>query len=171
MDNFSHIITAGVGPIIVISACGLLCLALYNRLAAVVTRLRAFHRERLHEQEALNRARKQVPADETATVMHHEVLGMLETQTRHVTRRAKLIRNALACLLAAVACLAICSLALGMSAFLPHLIYVAAVLFVLGLLLLIAGIGFALVEIRHALDPIELESRFVREMVDQFEHL
>src|SRR5215831_2967718 len=107
MADWSRIIAAGVGPIIVISACGLLCLALYNRLAAVVTRLRAFHRERLHEQEALNHARKQVPADETAMVMHLEVLGMLETQTRHVTRRAKLIRNALACLLACVACLAI----------------------------------------------------------------
>ena len=52
MGDWSNIITAGVGPVIVISACGLLCLAFYNRLAAVVTRLRGFHRERLHEHEA-----------------------------------------------------------------------------------------------------------------------
>jgi ABC-type nickel/cobalt efflux system permease component RcnA len=171
MDNYSRIITAGVGPIIVISACGLLCLAFYNRLAAVVTRLRAFHRERLHAHEALNHARKENPADETAAVMHHELLGMLETQTRHVTRRAKLIRGALTCLLATIGCLAICSLALGLSTFWPGLMCVAAVMFIVGLVLLIAAIVFALVEIRHALDPIELESRFVREMVEQLEHL
>src|SRR5437868_2476989 len=40
MNDWSKVISAGVGPIIAISACGLLCLAFYNRLAAVVTLLR-----------------------------------------------------------------------------------------------------------------------------------
>src|SRR6476620_4889188 len=56
--DWSKVIAAGVGPIIVISACGLLCLAFYNRLAAVVTRLRSFHREQLQEQEILARLRR-----------------------------------------------------------------------------------------------------------------
>src|SRR5437762_11515453 len=82
MTDWSKVISAGVGPIIVISACGLLCLAFYNRLAAVVTRLRAFDRERLHEQEAL--ADKSRGGDEAAAVRHRELLGLLEVQTRHV---------------------------------------------------------------------------------------
>ena len=171
MYDWSKIIITGVGPIIVISACGLLCLAFYNRLAAVVTRLRSFHRERLHEQEALENARKADPPDELATVMHQEILGMLEIQTRHVTRRARMIRMTLIFLLLTIICLALCSLALGLSIFLPNLIYSAAALFILGLLLLVSGVIFALVEMRYALDPVDLESRFVQKMVEYIERV
>src|SRR3954467_3559041 len=99
MWDASRIISAGVGPIIVISACGLLCLAFYNRLAAVVTRLRAFDRERLHEQEALAREMKSATPDEFAQGRPRELIGMLEVQTRHVIRRAHFIRRTLGCLL------------------------------------------------------------------------
>src|SRR3954454_19047521 len=122
MDNWTRIISAGVGPIIVISACGLLCLAFYNRLAAVVTRLRAFHREQLHEQEALARSRQNGGQNEAQDdggaadlIRHQEVLGMLSVQIEHVTRRARLIRYTLACLLLTIACLAACSLAVGLT--------------------------------------------------------
>src|SRR4051794_32605321 len=160
--DWSKVISAGVGPIIVISACGLLCLAFYNRLAAVVTRLRAFHRERLHEHDALVRAR--AANDDARAVRSQELLGMLEVQTRHVTRRAKLIRRTLTCLLLCIACLAACSMLLGLSAVEPALNYVAAVLFIVGLVLLIAAVVFALMELRGALDPVDLEGKFVREI-------
>src|SRR3954471_18484391 len=123
MQDWSKIISAGVGPIIVISACGLLCLAFYNRLAAVVTRLRSFHRERLHEQDALDREMANPTADELALVRHRELLGMLEVQTRHVIRRARWIRRTLACLLVTIGCLACCSLCVGLSTFVCTLIY------------------------------------------------
>src|SRR6476661_7208004 len=115
MTDWSKVISAGVGPIIVISACGLLCLAFYNRLAAVVTRLRGFDRERLNEQEALARQNASATPDEVALVRHRELLGMLEIQTRHVTRRAYWIRRTLGCLLLTIACLAACSLCVGLS--------------------------------------------------------
>src|SRR5881392_3260320 len=108
MYDWLKVITAGVGPIIVISACGLLCLAFYNRLAAVVTRLRAFDRERLHEQEALAREMRSPTPDEFAQVRHRELIGMLEVQTRHVIRRAHFIRRTLGCLLMTIICLALC---------------------------------------------------------------
>src|SRR3954470_14279250 len=94
MTDWPRIISAGVGPIIVISACGLLCLAFYNRLAAVVGRLRMFHREQLHEQEALARCRSN--GDEMALVRYQEMLGMLSVQIDHVSRRATLLRRTLA---------------------------------------------------------------------------
>jgi len=167
MHDWSKVISAGVGPIIVISACGLLCLAFYNRLAAMVTRLRAFHRERLEQQDRLDAARSMDPPDERAVVRCQELIGMLETQTRQVTQRAKLIRSTLICLLGTIICLTICSLALGLSIFHERLIYPAAVMFIVGLAMLVVGVIFALLEIKHALDPVDLESRFVREMVDQ----
>jgi hypothetical protein len=169
MHDWSKVISAGVGPIIVISACGLLCLAFYNRLAAVVTRLRAFDRERLHEQEALSRQLASNTPDEIAMVRHREVLGMLETQTRHVIHRAHLIRRTLGCLLLTIICLALCSLCLGLSVRWSGLDVPAALFFVAGLLLLVTGVIFAMLEMKYALDPIELESKFIRDFAAQFE--
>ncbi len=163
-DQLNKIITAGVGPIIVISACGLLCLALYNRLAAVVTRLRGFHRERLTAHESIAKAKAATPPDDRAIVLGQEILGMLELQTRAVIRRARLIRRALTCLLLTVGCLAVCSLALGLSTIAPPLAYVAVGCFIAGMVLLVAAVGFALAEVARALEPVDLESRFVREM-------
>ncbi len=169
MQDWSKVIVAGVGPIIVISACGLLCLAFYNRLAAVVSRLRAFQRERLDEQEALARARATGSSDQIASVRHQEVLGMLQVQTEHVTRRAHLIQRSLLCMLLTIACLAVCSLAVGLSVVWPYAMYLAVPLFVIGLLLLFSGVIFAAVELRQALDPVELESRFVTDILEDFE--
>src|SRR4051794_3639199 len=153
MQDWSRVISAGVGPIIVISACGLLCLAFYNRLAAVVTRLRAFHREQLQEQETLARLRGAGGGeDELALLRHQEMVGMLEVQTQRITRRARLIRRTLTCLLLTIALLAACSLAVGLSTVWPAAAYAAVPLFVLGLLLLIVGVVFALLELRYAVD-------------------
>jgi len=164
MLDWSKIITAGVGPIIVISACGLLCLAFYNRLAAVITRLRTFHRERLHEQAALAAERSSPNPDGAKLVRHQEILGMLQVQSDRVTHRARLLRQCLGSLLLTIVCLALCSIAVGLSAAWPAAIYAAAPLFILGLLLLVVGTLFALAELHRALDPIELESRFIVEL-------
>src|SRR3954468_5650391 len=171
MTDWSRFITAGVGPIIVISACGLLCLAFYNRLAAIVTRLRGFQRERLHEQESLARGSASTSPDEVAMVRSREIIGMLEVQTRQVLRRARLIRSTLLCLLLSIALLASCSLSVGLSIVWPSMIYAAVVLFVFGLGLMIVGVVLAMIELQGALDPVELESKFVRDIVDDFERV
>jgi hypothetical protein len=169
MSDWSKIISIGVGPIIVISACGLLCLAFYNRLAAVVSRLRTFQRERLNEQEALARLRSDGGADEISMVRHQEMLGALQIQTERVTRRAHLIQRTLLCMLLTIASLSICSLLVGLSAVVPAAMYVAVPLFVIGLLLLFTGVIIAAIELKQALDPVELESRFVTEIIEAFD--
>src|ERR1051325_6802410 len=125
MPDWSQVISAGVGPIIVISACGLLCLALYNRLAAVVTRLRAFHRERMAAQMALATLMAAKEPKDHDVVRHQEMIGMLQVQCDRVTHRARLIRRSLQCLLLTIIFLALCSLALGLSVIAGTLIYVA----------------------------------------------
>src|SRR5687768_8382152 len=167
MLDWTKLISAGVGPIIVISACGLLCLAFYNRLAAVVTRLRAFHRERLHAHDALVKARGATPPDELAIVRQQELIGMLQVQMERVAVRARWIRRTLACMLLTIACLALCSLAVGLSTVWPRFAYSAVLMFVLGLVLLVLGVAFALIELQGAPDPVELESRFVRNAIEQ----
>ena len=73
IEQWLHVVAASVVPVVVISACGLLCLAFYNRLAAVVTRLRAFHREQLERaSRLLERAKAAVAVREplTAALAH-----------------------------------------------------------------------------------------------------
>lgn len=171
MQDLSKIISAGAGPIIGISACGLLCLAFYNRLTAVVTRLRSFHRERLKAQQELGHQRASDQPDQVSVMMNQEVLEALQTQTTHVIRRARLIRRALSCLLLTIACLSLCSLAVGLSVVWPGLMLIAVPFFVVGLVLLVLGVGFAMVEMYRALDPIELESRFVTEVGESMDRL
>src|SRR6185369_11893053 len=102
-QDWSRVLSAAVVPVVIISACGLLCLAFYNRLAAIVSRIRGFQRERMHEQEEYARALFSGKIDRVLLTRHHRVLDMLEAQTSRVIRRARLIRGTLLCLLGTIA--------------------------------------------------------------------
>jgi len=155
--EWTSIISLSVLPVVIISACGLLSLAFYGRLAAVVSRLRGFQREILVEQEKFER---------TGSVEHARLLEVLRTQTEQVKRRARLIRLTLMFFLSAVGFLIICSLTLAFTWYARGAALVAAVFFVLGLLSMFGGITAALMELRGALEPVELEARFVSRTVD-----
>jgi len=156
MPDLSKIVSAGVGPIIVISACGLLCSTFYNRMTNVITRLRAFQRERLAEQALVDRE-----TDAAICAKRQELLSVLSTQTDSLVRRVHLIRRTLFCLLLTISSLIVCSLSLGLSVLWPALIYLAIVMFILGLALLLAGLGFAMIDLKLSLDPVVLETTFV----------
>jgi hypothetical protein len=157
-QQWPQVLSSAVVPVIVISACGLLSLAFYNRLAAVVARLRALHRERLHEQDYLDGPTART---ETIRARHAQVLRMLEEQTTRVARRARLLRGTLLCLLCTITSLIACSLAAGLSVMLPAAIYAAVALFVMGMLTMLCAAIYALREMMSALDPVETESHFV----------
>jgi hypothetical protein len=108
LPAWPSIISVSAMPVVIISACGLLSLAFYGRLAAVVSRLRGFQREILVEQEKLAR---------TGEVEQSRLIEVLRTQTEQVTKRARLIRLALSFFLLAVAQLILCSLTLVTSWF------------------------------------------------------
>lgn len=155
--EWPSMISMSVVPVVIISACGLLSLAFYGRLAAVVSRLRGFQREMLKAQEKLERTRG---------VEEARLIEVLRTQTEQVTRRAKLIRLTLWFLLVAVALLIVSSLTLAASWFVRQTAILAALFFVLGLLSMLGGIIAAMLELRGALQPVELETRFVSSAVD-----
>jgi hypothetical protein len=157
MTDLSKVVSAGVGPIIVISACGLLCNVFYNRIANVISRLRMFQRERLAEQNLLDRE-----TDEAMRVRRGELLAVLSQQTDGLMRRVRLLRRTLYCLLCTIVSLVLCSLSLGLSVLLPGAIYLAVATFVLGLALLLSALSFALMDLRLSLDPVLLETSFVQ---------
>lgn len=155
--EWTNIISMSVLPVVIISACGLLSLAFYGRLAAVVARLRGFQREMLEAQDKL---------EKTGALEEARLLEVLRTQTEQVKKRARLIRLALLFFLTAVGLLIICSLALAFSWLLSAATFVAGVFFVLGLCSMLGGIVAAMMELRGALQPVELEARFVSRAVE-----
>jgi len=152
LPQWPNIISVSVVPVVIISACGLLSLAFYGRLAALVARLRTFQREMLREQE--NWAREGLEDQK-------QLLEVLRTQVLRVTERARLIRLALIYFLSAVAFLIICSLTLAVSWFFPLATLFAAAFFVLGLLCMLCGVISAMLELRDSLEQVEFEGRFV----------
>jgi hypothetical protein len=159
-EQLSRIVSASVTPIVVISASALLCLAFYNRLAAIVQRLRLVQRERLDIQDRLDRMS---PADcgNGGGLRHTTILESLAEQTFRIHRRARLIRNTLLCLLAAIGSLIISSLLGGITIVFPAALIGGIAFFVCGMLLLFSGVACAAFELLYALSPAELESQVV----------
>ncbi|MGC4031433.1 MAG: DUF2721 domain-containing protein [Tepidisphaeraceae bacterium] len=168
MTDLSKVVSTGVGPIIVISACGLLCLALYNRMAAVVTRVRSYQRELLSEEFSLRELaeRKNESGSTLKVVRHEHVIAMLRVQIDRISGRARLLRRALFSLLMSVLLMSLCALLLGLSVLLPGLVAVAATFFALGIASMCVAVVFAMVELTRSLDPMLLEAASVLEFTD-----
>jgi hypothetical protein len=167
-ENWSRVVVASVAPVVVISASGLLCLAFYNRLAAIVSRLRSVQRERLAGQLTYNAAVKRNDLD--AIDSHGRLLANLGHQTQRIIARARLIRLTLICLLLAVALMVVSSLLNGIAFFLPSVAVAAACAFGGGMLSLLTGVIIAMRELGAALDVVELESELVSELTDYDGH-
>jgi hypothetical protein len=160
----SQIILASVPPVVVISAGGLLCMAFYNRLAAIVSRLRALHRERLQHQEEMETHRSAAAVDEARVERHHRILTNLDAQTQQLMRRARLLRATLLLLLSSIAMLVLSSIANGLTIFWPATTFAANVFFLCGMCLLLLGVMYAGAEMLGALSPAELESALIEEV-------
>ena len=163
-SDWTRIISASVAPVVIISACGLLCLTFYNRMAAIVSRLRGLQRERLAEQEHINRLELQSGPE---LQRRRQLLEHLKDQSAKIQRRARLIQSTLFFLLSAVALLIACCLLLGISILLPQAVLPAVISFLLGLFSVLAATITAMMELKSALHPAELETRFVSEIVHQ----
>lgn len=168
-EEWSRIVSVSVVPVVIISACGLLCLTFYNRLAYIISRIRGFQRERLKIHDDYARSYAAGHADQMVIERHRRLLEMLEQQTARVTRQARFVRMTLYCLLGTIACLTVCSIATGLAVLVPRMMYVAAGMFLLGMGMLLAGVIPAILDMWGALGAIEAESRFVTQLEDEFE--
>jgi len=163
-DQWSRIVSASIAPVVVISSCALMSLAFYNRLGSIVSRLRGFQRERLAEQEEIDRLAGLPSPDEAALRRRRRFLDNLATQTARTLRRAKLIRFTLLCLLGTIAMLVLSSLLNGLTVVWSDAQFGAALLYLAGMLLLLTGIVSAMVELMSAMDVVESETRLVSEL-------
>lgn len=162
--SWSAIISSAVVPVVIISACGLLCLTFYNRLAFVVTRLRALQRERISEYKELFK----LEAEHRGKLQQQEAehfLHFLEQQTAEVLKRARYLRNTLLFLILSIIALIITSFFIAFSLYFPFLDLGVGFFFVVGLILLLCGLFYAIKEIRVSLMPVQMESAFVQRLI------
>lgn len=164
MRTWNEMISASVVPVVIISACGLLCLAFYNRLGVVVARLRSLQRERLVEYKELF-VLEEKKSSSLKIQDAQQFLHSLELQTAEVMKRAMFLRNCIFCLIGAICILILTSLLIGISVVFPAIGVIAMCFFILGLLLVFYGLIFALKEIKIALDPIKMESGFIQRLI------
>ena len=162
--DWSRMAAAAVVPVVVVSACALLCLALYNRLAVVVGRLRGFERERIEAATTLARLRVHESPLAADVLRQEKVLANLAQQAAAVTRRGHLVQWAIGLLMSAICSLMLTSLCSGLGTLFHSLTYVAAGMFIVGVLLMLAGVIEALRELQMALDPILLEMQAIDEL-------
>lgn len=149
-------------PVVMISAAGLLCLGLFNRLSTLVARSRAF----AHERVLLMRAIAEPSPGPTGASLDRLRLEALEAHASRVLKRASLLRAALQCLLAGVLAMLASSAAIGLS-LVTHAFWAGAFLaFAIGLLAMAAGIVLVMKELSQALRDVMLENNLLREFND-----
>ncbi len=159
-NNTEHLIALILAPVMLISACGLLCLTFYNRLAILTARIRSFNAERLDLMERLHHDRHvSPPATEHALPLRARQKG-LEEQTHAILQRARLIRRTLVGLVSCIIGMLLCSLTLGLGLIIPHLDFLALAFFIMGLIVMLAGMITALLELQLSLKPVSLEQDF-----------
>ena len=150
-DTDASIIQQILAPVVVISACALLCLSTSARLTAILSRIRGFHQERIEAFQI------EPGKDERADRVRAMRLEGLEEQTHRLIRRAALIRNALLLLFFAIICMLISSLVLGLSTIVDGVQPAAIVMFVVGVISMLIAMILSLAEIGAALKTVRYE--------------
>ena len=135
-----------------ISACGLVTLAIYNRLGVILARIRAFHQQKIEllEKLELHESEKQ-PL----------LLAMLDSQIAAVAVKARVIQKGLRCLLAAIASFLVCSLFSGASILHTWFGMISLAMGILGVCLFLAGLSWAMRELTLSLTPLEEETAYL----------
>ncbi|MDZ4818710.1 MAG: DUF2721 domain-containing protein [Planctomycetota bacterium] len=153
----SEVIDILIGPVVMISANGLLCLAFYNRLANVMCRCRAINKERVDLATELA-ARSAEQLKYPRALQWKRRAEVLDAVGGQLFRRAWWVRRVLYCLLLAVLCLLACSLTLGFSLMVPSMASASLAFFILGTLMMMLGGVVAIKELHLALDPLLFET-------------
>jgi hypothetical protein len=163
MTDALQTVESFVAPVVMISANGLLCLALYNRLASVVNRMRTINKERV---DLLARLLGNAPPG-TAEAGHlKKRIDMLDELGHQLFGRTRLLRDSLVCLLITVLCMLGCSLALGLASLQATFGLVALALFVVGVLVMLWGTVRAIQELCRSLEPLAFE----HEQIERWMH-
>lgn len=136
-----------------ISACGLITPSLYSRLGEILARIRSIHHQKIELLKNLH----DHDIDE-----QQMLLEILDSQIEQVTDKARMIKNGLYCLLAAIAAFLFCSVFAGAAELNEWLGTAALGLGILGIGLFLNGLRWAMREISLSLSPLEQENAHLK---------
>lgn len=150
--NLAEILHVSVTPVVLISASGLVALALYNRLGLINARVRNFHREKIS-------LLKELRADDD--VDKRLLLNMMNSQIARVMHKATLMVWSLYGVLLGIVAFVLCSLLAALGTMWPTVSYAAFALHLAGLCLFLAGVLMALWELTRSLTPMAEENAYL----------
>ena len=150
-NSIVEVIQLMLAPGLMISACGLLLLGMNNKYSLVVNRIRLLNDEK---RKILDRS------EESETILADNVrLESLSIQLEKLLHRVKLVKRAVQNYTIAVAFFILTSIFIGMSYLIEmgNLQYLITIIFLAGMLLVLAGAMFAAYEIKKGYEIIILE--------------
>ncbi len=147
----SKIIQLMLSPAVMISACGLLLLGANNKYSSVVNRIRLINDEK--------RRLVMKAADREFTPEENLRLESTARQLKHLGVRARLVRDSVLSYTTAAAFFVISSLLIGAAVFQGFigLHYLSTAVFLVGMLLVFAGVVFGVLESKKGFDIVRLE--------------
>lgn len=147
----SKVIQMMLSPAVMISACGLLLLGANNKYSSVVNRIRLINDEK--------RRLVMKAADRNFTPEENLRLESTARQLGHLNARAKLVRNSVLSYTVAAAFFVISSLLIGFALFQGYVAihYLSTAAFLIGMLMVFAGVVFGVLESKKGYDIVQLE--------------
>ncbi len=152
-DNFSvtQIIQLMLAPAVMINACGLLLLGINNKYSIVVNRIRLLNEEK---RKLTHRA-----GDKNFSYEENVRLESIAQQLVRLVFRVKLVRNCVLCYTSAIALFVLTSLLIGTEFYFQTLSLRGIVIssFLLGMIMVFVGVGFAFFETKKGFDIVQFE--------------
>ena len=148
-----ELIQSLLAPVVMISACGLLCLAQFARLTAITGRIRVFNHERLMIRTEITQC-----SDASRQGVLRERASGLKLQVERLLSHAYMVQRALMFLVSCIICMVLSSLTFGLAVLWKPASIGAIVLFVMGLLFVLAGMITVLLELRQACRLVAFET-------------
>ena len=150
LNSIIQVIQLMLAPGLMISACGLLLLGMNNKYSLVVNRIRLLNEER---RRVLRKA-----GEDEFSYEENVRLESISLQIDKLTFRVRLVRNAVLSYTIAVALFVITSLFIGIQYFASVNINVLiTVIFLLGMVSVLAGVLYAAYETKEGYSIIQLE--------------
>jgi len=149
--NATQIIQLMLAPGLMISACGLLLLSINNKYSLVVNRIRLLNEEKRKLMAAIGE--RELTTDDNVR------LESIAIQIEDLVARARFVRNSVLAYEIAIALFVLTSLLIGISSFLSlgKLNFPIIIVFLLGMLLVLAGTIYAGMETRKGYNIILYE--------------
>ena len=147
----SRIIQLMLSPAVMISACGLLILGANNKYSSVVNRIRLINDEK--RKLVVKAVEREFTPEENLR------LESIARQLKDLRVRARLVRNSVLSYTTGAALFVLCSLLIGAALFqgLSALQVLSTLVFMVGMLMVFAGVVFGVLESRKGYEIVRLE--------------